>query len=97
MSISEQEIDYLLAKLSLLDKVEGIKESKLKAIEQELANRFCRCIKHVSSQGYSEPSSIAICTKSVFSTKGLKRHNFRCKNGPKLLPSSYSKESITKK
>ena len=63
-----------------------------------LAQKLCRCIK-ASGDGTTETSSsssssssnegrrIAYCTRSIFNTKGLKSHGFRCKtkNG-KLRP-----------
>ena len=51
-----------------------------------LADKLCRCIKppRSSSVAASAPTSegrrIAYCTRSIFNTKGLRRHGFRCKN-----------------
>ena len=49
-----------------------------------LAEKLCRCIKppHASSaasQPTDEGRRIAYCTRSIFNTKGLHRHGFRCK------------------
>ena len=48
-----------------------------KEAEDVLANKLCMCMKKVSPQ--NEPKSIGICTKSIFSRKGLKREKFKCK------------------
>ena len=46
-----------------------------------LADKLCRCIKppHASAPT-SEGRRIAYCTRSIFNTKGIRRHGFRCKN-----------------
>ena len=53
-----------------------------------LAEKLCRCIKSPSASSSLSSSSrideegrrIAYCTRSIFNTKGLRRHGFRCKN-----------------
>ena len=53
-----------------------------------LAQKLCRCIKATSSTSSGdEGRRIAYCTRSIFNTKGLRSHGFRCKtkNG-KLRP-----------
>lgn len=46
-----------------------------------LAGKLCRCIKShaTSSSRTGEGRRIAYCTRSIFNTKGLHRHGFRCK------------------
>lgn len=55
-----------------------------------LADKLCRCIKSPSASSASSALSsrrpideegrrIAYCTRSIFNTKGLRRHGFRCK------------------
>lgn len=49
-----------------------------------LADKLCRCIKpphaaSAASQPSDEGRRIAYCTRSIFNTKGLRRHGFRCK------------------
>ena len=63
-----------------------LKNLKLKA-EKILAKRLCKCIKKVQSRSNfkNEAKAIGICTDSIFSKKGLKRHNFTCKKGAKLV------------
>ena len=38
-----------------------------------LGNKFCNCIKALNKTIKNEGRSIAICTKSIFTNKGLKR------------------------
>jgi hypothetical protein len=50
-----------------------------------LADKLCRCIKSPSASSASsrideEGRRIAYCTRSIFNTRGLRRHGFRCKN-----------------
>jgi len=52
------------------------KTLKLKA-EKLLATKLCKCIKKVGLK--NEQRSIAICTNSIFTRKGLRRGNFTCK------------------
>ena len=50
-----------------------------------LADKLCRCIKPPRASSPSSSSltdegrRIAYCTRSIFNTKGLRRHGFRCK------------------
>ena len=56
-----------------------------------LAQKLCRCIKSSNDNnakgGDDEGRRIGFCTRSIFNTKGLRQHGFRCKtkNG-KLRP-----------
>ena len=56
------------------------KSKKLLKIEAEkiMATKLCRCIKKVDPE--NEKKSIAICTKTIFNRKGLKRGKFNCKS-----------------
>jgi hypothetical protein len=45
--------------------------------ENILSEKLCRCIKKVDPE--NEKKSIAICTKSIFNRKELKRGKFNCK------------------
>jgi hypothetical protein len=46
-----------------------------------LADKLCRCIKPPrASAPTDEGRRIAYCTRSIFNTKGIRRHGFRCKN-----------------
>lgn len=52
--------------------------------ENILSNKLCRCIKKVSEKMPDkdkkvEGRSIAICTKSIFNRKNIKRGKFNCK------------------
>ena len=49
-----------------------------------LAGKLCRCIKPPRASSSSRPIDeegrrIAYCTRSIFNTRGLRRHGFRCK------------------
>ena len=52
------------------------------AANKILGEKLCRCIKKVDA--VNESRSIGICTKSVFSKKGLIRGKFSCK-GKRVL------------
>jgi hypothetical protein len=45
--------------------------------ENLLATKLCKCIKKVGLK--NEKRSIAICTNSIFTRKGLRRGKFTCK------------------
>ena len=47
------------------------------AAERVLNDKLCKCIKKVEPK--NEKKSIAICTKSIFQNKGLRRGKFTCK------------------
>ena len=49
--------------------------------ENILSEKLCRCIKKVGET--EEQKAIAICTKSIFNRKGLKRGKFNCKGKDK--------------
>lgn len=66
--------------------------------EKILAQKLCRCIKKVSKKQKIRPpkekGAIAICTKSIFKNRNLKRKKFTCKKKYKLLsPLSKIKET----
>ncbi len=66
------------------------KKSVKERAHRILAEKLCRCIKSVDDNASNEPDEgrrIAYCTRSIFNTKGLRQHGFRCKtkNG-KLRP-----------
>jgi hypothetical protein len=45
--------------------------------EKILGTKLCKCIKKVGLK--NEPRSIAICSRSIFTRKGLRRGKFTCK------------------
>jgi len=47
------------------------------AAEHIMATKLCRCIKKLDPN--NESRSIGICTKTIFSSKGLTRGKFNCK------------------
>jgi len=60
-------------------KVEVPKSKKQLKVDAEkiLAEKLCRCIKAVDSG--NEARSIGICTRSIFTKKGLTRGRFKCR------------------
>ena len=66
--------------------------------ENILSEKLCRCIKKVDPE--NEKKSIAICTKTIFNRKGLKRGKFNCKgkSSVKIQKNNGSgSKSVTKK
>ena len=51
--------------------------------ENILAEKLCRCIKAVDPK--DEKKSIAICNKSLFSNRNLKKFRFTCKKNLNLV------------
>jgi hypothetical protein len=47
--------------------------------ETILSEKLCSCIKKVDNGISNESKPIAICTKTIFNNKGLKRGKFTCK------------------
>ena len=60
------------------------------AAERVLNDKLCRCIKKVDSK--NEKKSIAICTKTIFQNKGIKRGKFTCKKKRTLKMSKTEKK-----
>jgi len=60
-----------------------------KKTDHLLAIKLCKCIKEVNRKGINEPRAIGICTRSVFSGKGLVRGAFSCKAKQQVV---YSKK-----
>jgi hypothetical protein len=50
--------------------------------ENILGEKLCRCIKKVEPE--YEAKSIAICSKTIFNRKNLKRGKFNCKGKPSV-------------
>lgn len=61
--------------------------------ENILSEKLCKCIKKVGP----ELKSIAICTKSIFNRKGLKRGKFNCKGKSKSVKITKNSGSKTRK
>jgi hypothetical protein len=58
------------------------KKSIKQRAHQILAQKLCRCIKSSNdndAMGDDEGRRIGYCTRSIFNTKGLRQHGFRCK------------------
>jgi len=63
--------------------------------EHILSEKLCKCIKKLD---LNEKNAIAICTKSIFNRKNLKRGKFNCKKNRSVkLQKMNGTNSITKK
>jgi len=73
--LSKQDYIKILSyyKKQIPDSLAKLKEEA----EQILANKLCKCIKKVDPT--NEGRSIGICSKTIFTRKGLSRGNFKCK------------------
>lgn len=106
ISMSEDELEEIISrmkvydgKISMTDFLKGKTGSeRAKLFLITLAEKYCRCLKRVESQK-STYSPNAICTKSIFNSKGLKGPgaSFQCKPVPLLLPSKSNKYLLEKK
>lgn len=105
VKLSEKEIEDLIDQLNLYKGQITMKEhlknyrgsERVKQLLIELAGKFCRCLKKVEERQneYSVISPTAICSASIFTSKGLKGpgRNFQCNPTPLLLPSGYARLS----
>jgi len=59
--------------------------------ENILSEKLCRCIKKLDKN--NESKSLAICTKTIFNRKNLKRGKFNCKGKQSV---KITKKSISK-
>jgi len=59
------------------------KKSIKQRAHQIMAQKLCRCIKSSNDNdakgGDDKGRRIGYCTRSIFNTKGLRQHGFRCK------------------
>jgi hypothetical protein len=106
ISMSEHEIEEIISrmkvydgKMSMTDFLKGKSGSeRAKAFLIVLSEKYCRCLKSLEQQK-SSYSPNAICTKSVFNSKGLKGpgSRYQCSPVPLLLPSKTNKYLLEKK
>ena len=106
INMSENELEEIISrmkvydgKMTMTDFLKGKSGSeRAKAFLIILAEKYCRCLKRVESQK-SSYSPNAICTKSVFNSKGLKGpgSNYQCTPVPLLLPSKTNTYLLEKK
>ncbi len=63
------------------DNIKLINDKSVKNLAHRiLAQKLCRCIKSSkSNRNLDESRRIAYCTRSIFNSKGLRSHGFRCK------------------
>lgn len=63
--------------------------------ENILSEKLCKCIKKLDP---NEKKSIAICTKTIFNRKHLKRGKFKCKGNRSVkFQKNIGSKNITKK
>lgn len=70
-----------------------------KQVRQLLANKLCRCIKKVekgSKRKITEPGSMFICNKSIFTNRNLKHYRFTCKKNKTLKNKKGTNYFLTK-
>ena len=106
INMSEDELEEIISrmkvydgKMSMTDFLKGKSGSeRAKAFLIVLSEKYCRCLKSLEQQK-SSYSPNAICTKSVFNSKGLKGpgSSFQCTPVPLLLPSKTNKYLLEKK
>ena len=60
--------------------------------ENILSEKLCKCIKKVD-----QTESIAICTKTIFNRKGLKRGKFKCKGKSSVKFTKNGSDAKTRK
>lgn len=106
ISMSEDELEEIISrmkvydgKMSMTDFLKGKTGSeRAKAFLIVLAEKYCRCLKGLEDQKTTY-SPNAICTKSVFNSKGLKGpgSNYQCTPVPLLLPSKSKTFLLEKK
>ena len=61
-----------------------------------LNKKLCGCIKKVNTQTNNEARSIAICTKTIFNKRNMKRGKFTCKKNRKSRKSRTPQFKFTK-
>ena len=106
INMSEAELEEIISrmkvydgKMSMTDFLKGKSGSeRAKAFLIVLSEKYCRCLKSLEQQK-SSYSPNAICTKSVFNSKGLKGpgSNYQCTPVPLILPSKTNKYLLEKK
>jgi len=62
--------------------------------EEILAEKLCKCIKAVDPN--DEKKSIAICNKSIFSNRNLKKFRFTCKKKSRLKYKKNTRKKLMK-
>lgn len=106
INMSEAELEEIISrmkvydgKMSMTDFLKGKSGSeRAKAFLIVLSEKYCRCLKSLEQQK-SSYSPNAICTKSVFNSKGLKGpgSNYQCTPVPLILPSKTNTYLLEKK
>jgi hypothetical protein len=104
--MSEDEVEEIISrmkvydgKMTMTDFLKGKSGSeRAKAFLIVLSEKYCRCLKSIEQQK-SSYSPNAICTKSIFNSKGLKGpgSNYQCTPVPLILPSKNNKYLLEKK
>ena len=108
INMTDNELEEIITKIKLYDGKTSMTDylkgktgsERAKAFLIYMAEKYCRCLKGVESNPKkSYVSSNAICSSSVFNSKGLKGPgaSYQCSPTPLLLPSSNSKFVLEKK
>jgi hypothetical protein len=86
--------DYKNILLFYKKKIPKSRQLLKRQAEDILSEKLCRCIKKLDPK--NESKSIAICTKSIFINKKLKRGKFNCK-GKRSVKITKNISNITRK
>ena len=108
INMTDSELEDVISKIKLYDGTTSMTQylqgktgsERAKAFLISMAEKYCRCLKGVESNPKkSYISTNAICSSSVFNTKGLKGPgtSYQCSPTPLLLPSKDSKFVLKKK
>ncbi len=108
INMSDDELEEIITKIKLYNGKTSMSEylegktgsERAKAFLISMAEKYCRCLKGVESnpkKSYISPN--AICSSSVFNSKGLKGPgaSYQCSPTPLLLGSKESKYVLEKK
>lgn len=108
INMTDAELEEIISKIKLYNGKTSMSEylngktgsQRAKAFLISMAEKYCRCLKGVESnpkKSYISPN--AICSSSVFNTKGLKGPgaSYQCSPTPLLLASKDSKFVLEKK
>jgi hypothetical protein len=108
INMTDTELEDVISKIKLYNGKTSMSEylkgktgsERAKAFLISMSEKYCRCLKGVESNPKkSYVSANAICSSSVFNTKGLKGPgaSYQCSPIPLLLPSKDSKFVLEKK
>ncbi len=106
ISMTDDELEEIISRMKVYDGKMSMSDflmgktgsERAKSFLIVLAEKYCRCLKSLETK-QSTYNPNAICTKSIFNSKGLKGPgaSFQCTPVPLLLPSKNNKYLLEKK